>query len=374
MIYLDNASTTKVDSSVFEEFKKYSLEEFYNPSAIYKSAVDVKSKINEARQVILKNLGASQNDTIIFTGSATEANNMALLGSVRSNTKKIILSYGDHPSTFNVGKSLQEKGYDVQFCPLQQNGQVDYDKLEQMLDDSVSIVSVIHVSNETGAINDLKRIHDMIARKCKNAIFHADGVQALSKVKINLDYFGVDLYTISGHKMFAPKGIGCLYIKNKVLVKPIIFGGGQELAIRSGTENVAAIMALKKAVENIGNIKENWEYVSSLKKMFISNIKEYAQINSNDDCSPYVLSLSFDGVKGETLVHLMEQNNILISTGSACSTKKAGNRILESMGVSQNKIIGSVRISFSKYNTLNEVELASETLAKCYKSLKEKLS
>ncbi len=373
MIYLDNAATTKISKNALMTYNKYAEELFFNPSAIYNVGVRVRTDIDECRNTIKKALG-SNDGKIIFTSSATEANNLAILGSLKSNFKKVVLSFADHPSVYNIGQELEHRGIKVEYCPLQENGQIDYDFLEKILDEDTNLISIIHVSNETGAINDLKKIDEIRKRKCPKALFHADGVQAFSKIKVNLDYFGVDLYTISGHKMFAPKGISALFVRNGINLKPILFGGGQELNIRSGTENVPCIMALKTAVEEIGDINENYKCVSKLKNIFIDNLKDVnCKINSKDLNSPYILSVSFYGVKGETLVHMMEQENIYISTGSACSSKKQGNRVLQAMNVSQNDIVGSVRISFSKHNTIEEVDYASKKLAECYKTLIQKL-
>ena len=373
MIYLDNAATTKALPEVIKEYSKYAGELYFNPSAIYHEGVSVKACIEDAKSTILKALGTN-NGNIIFTSSATESNNLAIFGSYRSNFKKVIFSIEEHPSVYNVALELKNRGINVDFCPLSTNGQVDYEKLEQMLDEDVGFISIMHVSNETGAINDLKRIYDIKMRKCPKAIFHVDGVQAFSKVKVNLDYFGIDLYTISGHKIFGPKGVSALFVRNGIVLKPIMFGGGQENNIRSGTENVPAIMGLKVAVQNIGDIKSHFEYVRSLKDKFIDNLSGIAcTFNTTNENSPYVLSISFKGVKGETLVHMMEQYGILISTGSACSSKKAGNRVLEALDINHNDIIGSVRVSFSRYNTMEEVDFASKTLKKCYLELIEKL-
>ena len=373
MIYLDNAATTPISLNALKTYDLYAKDIFFNPSSIYDVAVKVKNDIQSAKDTILNALKTSSGD-IIFTSSATEANNLAIFGSLKTNFKKIVLSMADHPSIYNIGIELENKGYKVDYCPLQENGQIDYDTLENILDENTSLISIIHVCNETGAVNDLKRINEIRQKKCPKAIFHADGVQAFSKIKINLDYFGVDLYTISGHKMFAPKGIACLYVKNGIHLKPIFFGGGQEHNLRSGTENVPAIMALKTAVLDIGNIQQNYEYVTKLKKVFILNLKDVACIvNSSESNSPYILSLSFRGVNGETLVHMLEQKGIYISTGSACSSRKKGNRILSAMNIKQEDILGSVRVSFSTHNTIEEIEFASLSLKNCYIELLEKL-
>ena len=372
MIYLDNAATTKLCENSGKVLIDYACNNFFNPSAIYKDAVNVKKDIDSARETIAKALGTTFVDNIIFTGSATEANNLAIMGAYRKNFGKMIFSIAEHPSVYNVAQNLKLLGANVEFINLQPNGEIDYTDLEEKLDESVSFISIMHVCNETGAINDLKKISELKNKYCPKAIFHSDGVQAFGKIKISVDYFGLDLYTISGHKAFAPKGIGALYVKNKNILKPIIFGGGQEYGIRSATENVPNIMAFKTAIEDFGNIKDNYRHVEQCFNSFVKELDcNFARVNSHH--SPYVLSLSFMGVNGETLVHMMEQKGILISRGSACSSKKSGNRILENMGLSQGEILGSVRVSFSKYTTIDDAIYAGKELQNCYNELKEKL-
>ena len=373
MIYLDNSATTKLDEEAGRVFLDYACNDFFNPSAIYDKGAYAHSCIVSAKEVVAKALGTDFSDNIIFTGSATEANNLAIMGAYRKNFGKMIFSYAEHPSVFNVAERLKLMGIDVQFVNLQPTGEIDYEDLKAKLDPSVSFISIMHICNENGAINDLKKIANIKNGICPKAIFHSDGVQAFGKVKINVDYFGVDLYTVSGHKCFGPKGIGALYVRNKNILIPIIYGGGQEYNLRSGTENVPCIMAFKKAIENFGSIKQNYDYVAGIKDAFLSEI-ESDGVKINSYHSPYVLSLSFDGVNGETLVHMMEQNEIYISRGSACSSKKAGNRILENMGLSSNQILGSIRVSFSKHTTKDEAKFAGKTLNECYKTLKQKLS
>lgn len=372
MIYLDNSATTPMDIEASKVYEEYACRNFFNPSAIYDKALSVNKDIENAKETLAKALGVSFNDNIIFTGSATEANNMAIKGSYRKNFGKMLFSIGEHPSVYNVALELKKQGVNVDFVNLQKNGEVDYTDLEHKLDDTVSFISVMLCSNETGAINDLKRISDLRNKYCPKAIFHSDGVQAFGKIKINLDYFGVDLFTISAHKTFGPKGVGALYVRDKNILNPIIFGGGQEYNLRSGTENVAGIMAFKKAIENIGNIKENYAHTQECFNSFLKQI-DLSTVKVNSSESPYVLSLSFQGVNGETLVHMMEQQGIYISRGSACSAKKAGNRILENIGLSPEYILGSVRVSFSKYTTVSDAIVAGKTLNECYKNLKEKL-
>ena len=372
MIYLDNSATTPVCPKAYDAMLKYSKEYFFNPSAIYGYGQKVSSDIDSAKQTIASALCVSFLNNIIFTGSATEANNLAICGAYRKNFGKMIFSMGEHPSVYNTAQELKKQGAKVEFVDLQPNGEVDYEKLEKMLDNTVSFISIMHVSNETGAINNLKRISELKNKYCPKSIFHSDGVQAFGKFKINVEYFGVDMYTVSAHKAFGPKGIGALYIKDKNLLTPIVFGGGQEYNLRSGTENSAAIMSFKQAVEDFGNLKQNFNHVLECNSAFVKNL-ENVQINSNLEQNPYVLSLSFKGVNGETLVHMMEQQDILISRGSACSSKKSGNRVLESMRIDNEHILGSVRISFSKNSNIDECAYAGKCLNDCYKKLLETL-
>ena len=374
MIYLDNAATTPISKQSLKIFNDYAFIDFFNPSAKYSKSVEISQKIDCAKKTILKSMGGKDNANIIFTSSATESNNLAVFGTLRKSFRKLVFSSAEHASIKNIAIELQSRGYIIEFVPLQENGEIDYDVLEEILDDKTDYISIIHVSNETGAINDLKRIGEIKQRKCPNAIFHADGVQAFSKIKINLSYSGVDLYTVSAHKMFGPKGISALYVASGVYIKPIIYGGGQEGGIRSGTENVPAILAFEQAIKEIGNIKENFEYVSLLKKNFIENLDCYYKLNSKENCSPYIISLSFRGVKGETLLHMLEEQQIYISTGSACSSKKSGNSVLSAMNIEHELIEGSIRISFSKHTTKDEAKLGAIAVSNCYKRLLEKLS
>ena len=288
MIYLDNSATTPLDENAGNVLLEYACKDFFNPSAIYDKGAYANSCIVSAKETLTKVLGTEYADNIIFTGSATEANNLAIIGAYRKNFGKMIFSYAEHPSVFNVAEKLKLMGVNIEFVKLQPTGEIDYEDLKSKLDPSVSFISIMHVCNENGATNDLKKIANIKNGICPKAIFHSDGVQAFGKIKINVDYFGVDLYTVSGHKAFGPKGIGALYVRNKNLLNPIIYGGGQEFNLRSGTENVPSIMAFKTAVENFGNIKQTYENVTKVKDAFLSEMQsEGVKINSYH--SPYVL-------------------------------------------------------------------------------------
>ena len=371
MIYLDNSATTAPRKEVMDLFYDYSLNHFYNPSSVYSKAVEVKRDIFSCKERLLSLLNASKSDNIIFTGSATEANNLALIGSVRKN-KKILISLGEHPSVFETAKYLQNQGYSVEFINLAKEGAVDLDDLKQKMDNTVGLVSIIHVSNETGAINDLKAIGKIIKQINPNCIFHSDGVQAFGKVKENLLDWGVDLYTMSSHKIHGPKGVASLYVKSGVNLKPIVFGGGQENGLRSGTENPAGIMAYTLASEIMyHDFEKKRAHIKELKTEFLAKLNEtkLSYIINGENTLENIISVSFLGVKGEVLLHTLEKHGIMLSTGSACSSKTVGNRVLSSIGLDKKQMEGNIRISFSEFNTFEEVNKLVDVLTKEIKAL-----
>lgn len=366
MIYLDNAATTKLCKTAIEELIKYSVDEFFNPSAVY--AWKNANKLRQAKQVIAQKLGVNFDNNIIFTGSATEANNLAF-SAVSDN---FVVSEGEHPSIYNKAVALKNAGKNVKIVPLAPNGQIDLDKLKQALDSSTKFISVMHVSNETGVINDLKKIVELKNKICPNAILHSDGVQAFCKVDTSI-VKQLDMYTISAHKIGGPKGIGALYCKNKTKLKPIVEGGGQEYNLRSGTENLPAIMAFKATCETR---KQNLDYIQRLKDELVSKLDDriIQNVDNGQKLSPYVVSLRVTGVNGETFVNAVAGKGLYISTGSACSSKKVGNRVLASMGKSIDEIKQSIRISFFETSTLEEIDLAVEIINKTYAELTAKLN
>ena len=364
MIYFDNASTTKICESSLKYINEFSVNNFYNPSSIYKQGADNKKEIDVSKSIIAKTLGVEFKDNIIFTGSATEANNIAIQGSIKKNFGKLLFTEGEHPSVYNTASYLKNKGFNVEFIKLNKNGEADFDDFAKQITENTSFISVMHVNNETGAINNLDKFIELKKNICPNAIFHSDGVQAFGKLKYALNN-DIDLYSISAHKIYGPKGIGALYIKNKNKINPIIFGGGQEYNLRSGTENIASITGFKGAVEEISYNSDN---VKAIRDYVIKNLEGDFKINGNG--SPYILSISYKGINGETIVHMLEENNILISRGSACSGSKVGNRILSSMGLPNDYVKGSIRLSFSKNNTIEEAKIVTQKLNECVSKLK----
>ena len=360
MIYLDNAATTKPYLESLEIFNKINAERYFNPSASYSVAFDLQRDLNSIKQEIIKCLGGEENDKIIFTSGATESNNLAIFGSCTNKKKKYLFSIGEHPSVYNCACDLKNKGYDVDFIPLQRNGEIDYDIFESMCDENVCFISIMLVNNETGAINNLNKIANIINLKAKDAVFHVDAVQGFCKVKFSVSNSRVNLCSISAHKIGGIKGIGALYISNKTKIKNINFGGGQEYGIRSGTVNPAAIYSFAKSIEiSFKNLEKNLSNVSLLKQSLIENIETKnikIKVVSKENCSPYVTSLLVLGNRGETVMRCLSSKNIMVGTGSACSSSKVGNRVLENMSYSKSQIIGAIRISFFVDNTLEEVE------------------
>lgn len=367
MIYLDNAATTKPSEKVISEIFK-NLSVFYNPSASYALSTKLNENIESIKKNICTKICACEGN-IIFTASASEANNLAIFGCLKKNFKRLIFSSGEHPSVYNSAMELKKNGFDVQFIKLQKNGEIDYLHLEELLKYETSFVSVMAVSNETGAINDIKKIGDLVKSKYPNAIFHSDAVQGFSKIHLSVSSAKIDFLTMSAHKAHGPKGIGFLYAKNKNILKPIIFGGGQEYGIRSGTENTPFILSLNEILNF--DIDKNFEYVLKLKTCFLENLISEIKINSGDNCSPYIVSFSLDGVRGETILHMLENDNIIVGTGSACSSKKAIKNItLNEIGLSKSEIEGSLRISFSIHNTTEEVVLTAKKINEYYLKLR----
>lgn len=372
MIFLDNASTTRVLDEVQNVINKYNTQLYYNPSAIYGDAFEISKEINKARQNIIKRLGGVSTDNLIFTSCATESNNMVLKACIKKNTKAII-SMGEHPSVYKTAQELKNSGYDIEFVGLTKCGVVDVAEFKKMMTPDVGFVSIIHTNNETGAINDIEQLVRIAKSVNPKVVFHSDGVQAFGKIPVNVQKLGVDFYTISGHKLHAPKGIGALYVKGSRYVKPLLNGGGQEQELRSGTENVSGIMALDKASEiAVENLQNNYDFVKTLND-YVRNNVEHCDIVSNENCSPYVLMLAFYGCRAETLLHMMEQEGFLIGNGSACSSKKKENRNLTAMGYRQDVIEGAIRISFSRFNTMDEIKALVTALNNKVKEYLEKV-
>lgn len=360
MIYLDNAATTALDEKCFDIIKEYNIDKFYNPSALYRKAMESANSIKRARNVIAKSLGV-KGEEIIFTASGSEADNIALMCSIRAKNGKIIVGSGEHSAIYNTALELKVRGYDVVFAPCDSCGRTDLTQLEKLLDNTVVLVSIMHVCNETGALNDLAAISKMVKAKAPRAVFHSDGVQAYGKIPVNLKSLGVDLYSISGHKIHAPKGIGALYCRSGLYLKTFIFGGGQENNVRSATENLPSIMALGYVVENnFANIAANYTKVKELRDYLYDSLNSaFENIKVNTDLknsSPYVFSFALNSARGEVLVHCLEDKGVIVGTGSACNSQKSTKRIPAALGINDDYAQGMIRVSFNEKNTKEDVD------------------
>ncbi len=356
MIYLDNAGTTRATEDIAETYKYYLTEEFHNPSAPYHQALELSKGITAAKEKILRLLKG--NGGIVFTSSGTESDNLALFGTKKPNDCRIIVSNSEHPAVFNAAMELKQRGYDVIFTEVDNYGRVNIDAFEKNMTKDTYLVSIMHVNNETGAINDIKQLCEIAKQINPKVIFHSDGVQAAGKIKVSLSDLDVDLYSFSGHKIHAPKGVGGLFVKSGINLKPLLFGGGQENNIRSSTENVAGIMCLAKALETaVNNIEENYKNTASLRDIVLDKIDNDKIIAiNNNECSPYILCLALKNIKGEVMLHSLEKHGILIGTGSACSSKKSHKRLPSILKLSKEYSEGIIRVSFSRYNTKDDIE------------------
>lgn len=361
MIYLDNAATTAMFPQCLDIYKKYAVDEFFNPSALYAPALTAAKAVSSAREKIAKTLGCSA-ENLVFTASGSEADNFAITCGTRRKKGKIIVSATEHAAVHNCAKAFAElRGYTFVVAPCDPYGAVIFDKFVDLLDEEVAFVSVMHVCNETGALNDIKSLCAEVRKRCPDAVFHSDGVQAFCKLKYNVRDLGVDLYSVSGHKIHAPKGIGALYISPKLNPRPFIYGGGQERNLRSGTENVAGICAFGYAAERMSaETIETFARQKDLQKKLIASLKAeyggFVRINTDVERSgSNIVSFSMNGIRGEVMLHFLESKGIIVGTGSACSSKKAAERIPAALGLNGAFAEGTLRISFDETTSESDV-------------------
>ena len=368
-IYLDNSATTKPYDEVVDYIAEVSKKYYGNPSSLHTKGIEAENFIKKSRSQIAKVLKVDSKE-IIYTSGGTEANNMAILGYLRGNPragKHIITSEIEHPSVLEVFKQLSTEGYRVDYIPVDNKGIIKLDVLKKVADSETSLLSFMFTNNEVGSIQPVFEINKIKKEVCPNAVLHIDAVQAFCKTAIYPVAMNIDLLSVSSHKIHGPKGIGALYIRKGLKVKPLLLGGGQETALRSGTENVPAICGFGLATElTAGLMESNYKKVSELKEYFVEHIRsnfQEALINSSEEALPYIVNVSFPNLKSEVLLHHLEQKNIFVSTGSACSSHKSSNsHVLKAMGISSGYIDGAIRFSFSAANTEEELKTTIEAL------------
>ena len=368
MIYLDNAATTWPDGQCLDKAKQFIYENYYNPSALYAEGYNLHLTLRRAKKDILHCI-ANDNFDITVTSCGTEADNHAVFCAGRRGN--VVTTLGEHSAVFSAVSELKQRAIEVRFAPLNCDGSVDVEELLKLVDEKTSLVSVIHVNNETGAVNDINAIAAMVKRKNKNTVFHSDGVQAFGKIPFKLGA-DVDLYSVSAHKIGGMKGTGALIRRKTLSLKPYIYGGGQENGMRSGTENVFGIMMFScAACKRYEYLNENFNHVRLLWQTLWGELdKELFTKISPDGGSPYILTVAAAGVRGETILHEADDAGLIIGTGSACSSneKKRYSRVILACGVNEHMADGILRLSFSPDNTIEEVVRAAAILNKLVKN------
>ncbi|MBO5064565.1 MAG: cysteine desulfurase [Clostridia bacterium] len=363
--YFDNSATTKPCKEAVEAATKAMLEYWANPSSLHEAGCVASSELRKARKKVCRLLGVSE-DNFFFTSSGTAANNTAIFGAfekMKRQGNRIVTTAIEHPSVSEPIKKLEASGVEVIRLMPDKNGKIDEKELFDSINEKTIFVSMMAVNNEVGSILPVNSIRSIIKAKNSPAIIHSDCVQALSKIPVTPKTIDADIITVSGHKIHALKGVGGIYLKNTNIIKPYILGGGQEKNIHSGTEATPAIFSFGAAAEKCMDIKKNQDYVKSLKEKFLNGIRDLPniEINSPDDAIPYIANISIIGLPSQPAVNFMSSKGISISAGSACKTGHRSS-VLTAMGLSPETIDSAVRISFSRYNTTQEVDLLIEAV------------
>ena len=378
MIYLDNSATTRPFDSVIDVMSDCMREAYYNASAAYKPAVDVDRRIRGCRKAIAAQLGA-QEDEVCFTSGGTESDNLAILGVAGTLRKpgNFVCSVIEHPAVLETIRRVEAMGHEVRLMPIGADGVVDLAACESLFDENTAFVSCMQVSNETGAVQPVEAIARMARAKNPNVRVHVDGVQGFMRVPMHMGRMGVDLYSLSAHKIHGPKGVGALVVKKGVRLQPQETGGGQEKNLRSGTYNSPGILGLGEAVAQMAARKSQLEEMRRIKLSLWEKLSSIEGVRVNGvpageaASAPHVLSLSFDGVRGEVMRNALEGMGVLVSTGSACAShKQKVSATLKAMGLTNEQADGTIRVSLGMMNTMEEMDEAAAHMKALYTQLK----
>lgn len=372
--YLDNSATTMPCKRTIDNINYALNNNWGNPSSLHIMGVNAEMELNDARRVIANSINANI-DEIFFTSGGTESNNIAIFGAVNSRKKRgnrIVTTTIEHPSVLEPIKSLENQGFEVVYLRPDENGVINETDIYNAVNDKTILVSIMLVNNEIGSIQPIKTVADAIKKSGAPALLHCDAVQAYGKLDINVSSLGIDLLSASGHKIHASKGVGFLYKKKNVHIANTVFGGGQEKGLRSGTECVPLISGLKGAVEELGNIRNNFLTINELRNYAIEKLlkTKLVTINSNDKCLPYILNISVVGYRSETLLHYLESKNIFVSSGSACS-KGHGSYVLKEIGLDARRTDSALRISFSRFSTKDDIDALCDGLYEACSKLRK---
>lgn len=380
MIYLDNGATSRTDPEVIAVMVEVMKDVFANPSSLHRLGGKAERLVKQAREVMASLLQVSVNE-IYFTSGGTEANNLAVKGiafAYKQRGRHLITTQVEHPSVYEVCQQLEEWGWDITYVSVDGQGRVNPDDIERVITDQTVLVSVMHVNNETGTIQPIQEIGERL-RSYPKVFFHVDAVQSFGKLPITPKQWNIDLLSLSGHKIHGPKGVGALYVRQGVQLSPLLVGGGQEQGLRSGTLNVPGIVGLAKASKlAIQKREEKAKEVSKWKQLFLERVMaqmDKVKINGDatpDGSSPYIINLSFPGLKSEVIVHALEQRDCYVSSKSACSSKlEKPSRVLLDMGLTPHEALGAIRISMGFDTIETELDKFAEILISVIPSLQK---
>lgn len=369
-VYLDNSATTRCFPEVAELMKQILCEDYGNPSSLHRKGVQAEIYLRTAKETLAKLLKVSEKE-LLFTSGGTESDNLALIGAAHANCRRgkhLITTSIEHPAILQTMKFLEEEGYRVTYLPVDEKGCIRLEDLQRAITGETILVSIMHTNNEVGSLQPIAQAGALIKKMNPQILFHVDAVQGFGKSRIYPKKMNIDMLSVSGHKIHGPKGVGFLYVDSHVKIKPIVFGGGQQGGMRSGTENVPGIAGIAKAAEIMyANYDEDMKRLYELKKCFIEGVKKIDNVIVNGpDCmdgAPHIVSVSFSGVRSEVLLHSLEDKEIYVSAGSACSAHKPQpSATLMAMGVPKDLLSSTIRFSFSVYTTKEEINYTLQAL------------
>lgn len=379
-VYLDNSATTKCSEGVKDIVIEAMTKNYGNPSSLHGKGVESEKYVNEAKGKISRILKVAEKE-IYFTSGGTESNNLAIIGTAMANQrtgKHLITTQIEHPSVKNPMQYLEKQGFEVTYLPVDSYGVVDLEALREAVREDTILVSVMYVNNEIGTIQPIEEAASIVKEKNPSAKFHVDAVQGFGKVKILPKRMGIHLLSVSGHKIHGPKGVGFLYVNDKVRIVPILFGGGQQKDLRSGTENVPGIAGIGQAAsEAYTDFDPKIDAMYSLRDFFIEEITNIpgTSINGHTDRknAPHIVSVNFDEIRSEVLLHALEEQGIYVSSGSACASNKkmSGSDTMTAIGRTKERAEGTIRFSFSELTTKEELEYSIEKLKECLPLLRK---
>lgn len=381
--YLDNSATTRCSDRACQLMVDLLTKDYGNPSSLHMKGIEAERFGETAKKKIAKTLRVSEKE-IIFTSGGTESNNLAIIGAAMANRRAgnhIITTSIEHASVENPMEFLKEQGFEITYLSVDENGIISLEELEEAVTEQTILVSMMQVNNEIGAIEPVAEAAELIKKKNPATLIHVDAIQSYGKMYIYPKKLGIDMLSVSGHKIHGPKGSGFLWVKEKTKLKPLILGGGQQKGMRSGTENVPAIAGLGEAAEEIyENLDEKRAHLYGLKQRFIDGIEKLEGTHVNgktgEDSAPHIVSVSFEGIRSEVLLHSLEDRGIYVSSGSACSSnnhagKQKGSKTLRNIHLKEKLLDSTLRFSFSVHTTEEEIDYALEVLGELLPVLKK---